>query len=72
MGLHFLVKGCVALGATALLTACVQPAGQVLYAPNDCAYVADNYGSHAAVDHFSKGSPVYQEGLTLACDMGGQ
>ena len=72
MDLRSLVKGGVAIGGAALLAACVQPAGQVLYAPNDCSYVADNYGSHAAVDHFSKGSPVYQEGLTLACDMGGQ
>ena len=62
----------LALGVSALaLAACVQPADQVLYAPNDCAYFEDTYGSHHAIDHYSKGSPVYKEGLVLACDNAG-
>jgi len=62
----------LALGVSAFaLAACAQPADQVRYAPNDCAYFENNFGAHHAVDHFSKGSPVYKEGLVLACDNAG-
>lgn len=67
-----LSQGLILGGSVFLLAACVQPGDQALYAPNDCAYVEDNFGAHAAIDHFSKGSPVYKEGYVLACDQGGQ
>ncbi len=71
MRMHPLVSS-LALGVGVLaLAACAQPADQVRYAPNDCAYFENNYGAHHAVDHFSKGSPVYVEGWVLACDNAG-